>query len=578
MLYPKSNEYRQARELNGIWEFRMDPSQTGVNEGWANGFEGGRPIAVPASWNEQFEDAQDFFGDGWYQTSFCLPWSWEQQRVLVRFGSANYLAEAWLNGSKLGEHEGPGLPFEFDATSFIKRGENKLVVRVDATLSEYRVPPGKVTYHPDDTYAHPSYPDSNFNTYPYCGIDQPVFIYTRPNGALKDVFVRTDIMGADGIIEVSVTRDAASAAEVRIILNGFGAEYSAEAEGVGQEGKLALRVPHATLWSPQAPNLYELTIELRTGLGIFDKYTLPIGVRNIKIEGDQILLNGEPLSIKGFGLAADFATVGRGPLDAALVHDFSVMRWMGANCIRSYGLPASEALLDMADRLGFVVIDESPLAGFAYGGPGLEKRYLRAREVIKEFGTAHRNHPSVIMYSLVTEGFSRRGAARVAQKRFADDLRSVDDSRLLTTISETGLLETAFSDLDVVCLNYRPGWDTHPGQLKDGLTEFATGLDALYEKFAKPIIVTQFACPAIPGNHAMPSEMFSEEYQAEELAGAIKIMQGKEFVVGQITGALCDYKATQSITSPASTDYRGLFTRDRKPKLAVHSLRSMWRR
>ena len=116
MLFPKTNAYRQFIDLSGYWDFCVDPKAVGVSEGWGEGLEGTRPIAVPASWNDQFEDWRDYLGDGWYQTRFDLPWGWEQQRVFVRFGSVNYLAEVWLNGHRLGEHEGGHLPFEFDIT------------------------------------------------------------------------------------------------------------------------------------------------------------------------------------------------------------------------------------------------------------------------------------------------------------------------------------------------------------------------------------------------------------------------------------------------------------------------------
>ena len=89
MLYPQSNQYRQSVELAGFWSFRFDPEDNGFAEGWQSGFSGGRPIAVPASWNDQFEDGRDFLGPAWYQTSFGLPWGWKGKRIVLRFGSVN---------------------------------------------------------------------------------------------------------------------------------------------------------------------------------------------------------------------------------------------------------------------------------------------------------------------------------------------------------------------------------------------------------------------------------------------------------------------------------------------------------
>ena len=144
MLYPQTNPFRAVHDLAGFWDFSFDPAEQGEAAGWAAGFDGGRPIAVPASWNDQFEDGRDNLGPAWYQTRFDLPPGWSRRRVLLRFGSANYLAQVWLNGVPLGQHEGGHLPFEFDATAHVRPEGNLLVVRVDGTLAPDRVPPGDV--------------------------------------------------------------------------------------------------------------------------------------------------------------------------------------------------------------------------------------------------------------------------------------------------------------------------------------------------------------------------------------------------------------------------------------------------
>ncbi len=98
MLYPQSNQHRQAFDLSGLWDIRFDPDEAGLQAGWQAGFDQGRPVAVPASWNDQFEEGRDFLGPAWYQTTFQVPLGWDGKRILLRFGSVNYLADAWLNG------------------------------------------------------------------------------------------------------------------------------------------------------------------------------------------------------------------------------------------------------------------------------------------------------------------------------------------------------------------------------------------------------------------------------------------------------------------------------------------------
>src|SRR5258706_5706620 len=156
MLYPLFNLFRQLHDLSDFWDFSFAPRQAGRAQGWPIGCEHGRPIAVPASWNDQFEDSRDTLGPAWYQTHFDLPWNLQDKRLFVRFGSVNYLATVWLNGTQLGGHEGGHLPFEFDITALVKPQGNCLVVRVDRGLAYDRVPPGHVTGESVGFFPNPS--------------------------------------------------------------------------------------------------------------------------------------------------------------------------------------------------------------------------------------------------------------------------------------------------------------------------------------------------------------------------------------------------------------------------------------
>ena len=168
------NEHREFTDLCGFWEFRADGEDRGRASGWSGGFADGIPIAVPASWNDQLNHLRDFLGPAWYQTSFVLPPSWRGGRMLLRFGSVNYLAEVWLNDRSLGGHEGGHLPFGFDATAAVRPGRNLLVVRVDGSSSRptgYRpagFPPTLGTPSP-----RPSFPTPPSTSSPSAGSSDP---------------------------------------------------------------------------------------------------------------------------------------------------------------------------------------------------------------------------------------------------------------------------------------------------------------------------------------------------------------------------------------------------------------------
>ena len=580
MLYPKSNPYRQVLDLSGFWELRFDPQDVGLGSGWQTGFADGRPAAVPASWNDQFEDGRDFLGPAWYQTGFDLPWGWDGKRLLLRFGSVNYLAEVWLNGQPLGTHEGGHLPFEFDLTPLARQTGNLLVVRVDGRLAFDRVPPGNVAGDPADFFSGhaANYPQTQFDFFPYCGIQRPVLLYATPRDGLCDVTVKTEIDGGGGRVRVQAERSDDSPALARFQLDGHGHRSTLEVAFSGDTAEAVIDVPGAALWSPAGPNLYDLSVELVQDGEVADAYSLMVGIRTITVDGDRLLLNGQPVYLNGFGRHEDFPVVGRGYLPALIVKDYALMDWIGANSFRTSHYPYSEQMLDLADRLGFMVIDETPAVGLHFSETGLEKRRALCQQYVREMVARDKNHPSVVMWSLANEPHSTAPHARPFFEQLYQEAKALDPTRPVTLVSFLGASEQAFEFCDVLCLNRYLGWYSQGGNLDEGLALLSAELDALHEKFGKPLILAEFGADAIPGHHAQPPEMFSEEYQAELLVRYIELLRRKPYVVGEHIWNLCDFKTSQGITRVGALNHKGVFTRDRRPKLAAHRVRALWRK
>ena len=580
MLYPQSNSYRDVRDLSGLWEIRFDPEDAGLSQGWASGFESGRPVAVPASWNDQFEDGRDFLGPAWYQTTFHKPLGWQGKRLYLRFGSVNYLAEAWLNGVSLGMHEGGHLPFEFEVTERLQPGENRLVVRVDGQLAPDRVPPGNVTGDPHDFFdSHVgNFPQAQFDFFPYCGIHRPVLLYSVPVQAIADVTVWTEVADpALSVLRVQVEGEALPGSLVRIRLRGHGYESVTDAPLSGRNVEARLEVANASLWSPASPALYDLEVEWVRGTVILDAYSVKIGLRTIQVRGDELLLNGQPMYLTGFGRHEDFPVTGRGYLPAVMVKDFALMNWVGANSFRTSHYPYSEAMLDLADRLGFLVIDEIPAVGLYFRPDGLEKRASLCRQYVRELIARDKNHPSVILWSLANEPHSTSPEARLFFEPLFAEARRLDPTRPVTLVSFLGAAEDSFEFSEVVCLNRYLGWYDRGGRLDEAIPRLSAELDELHDRFHKPILLSEFGADALPGHHAQPPEMFSEEYQAEMIARTIEVLRQKSYVVGEHVWNLCDFKTAQGITRAGALNYKGVFTRDRRPKLAAHRLQQIWK-
>ena len=206
MLYPIQNSVRNKLDLSGIWDFKTDPEGVGEQNGWFNGLAESRPIAVPGSWNEQYEDLFNYLGLAWYVKRTYVPRSWQGQRVFIRVGSANYYGTVYVNGEQVGAHEGGHLPFAFEITNLVKwDDENVIAISVENELKPTRVPSGNMN---SAIGAFASFPRTTFDFFPFAGIHRPVVLYTVPQTHIEDVTVVTGIDGATGTVTVTARLNA----------------------------------------------------------------------------------------------------------------------------------------------------------------------------------------------------------------------------------------------------------------------------------------------------------------------------------------------------------------------------------
>lgn len=221
MLYPQQNDIRNVFDLSGFWDFKLDPGEIGEPEGWFSRLPDPRMIAVPGSWNEQFQDTRDYLDAAWYLRAAYTPQGWKGQKIYLRVGSAVYAAKVWVNGVQVGEHLGGHLPFAFEITEWVVWDEpNTIAIRVENRLTSTRVPPGNVPATGVGGLMR-GYPSTNFDFFPYGGIHRPVMLYTVPPVHIEDVTVVTEIEDQTGIVRVSVLQNGVDV-EGRLSLTGAG--------------------------------------------------------------------------------------------------------------------------------------------------------------------------------------------------------------------------------------------------------------------------------------------------------------------------------------------------------------------
>jgi beta-glucuronidase len=588
VLYPLQNEIRNKLELSGIWDFQADPDWAGEANGWALGLVEPRPMAVPGSWNEQYEDLFDYLDLAWYVKKVVVPTPWKGQRVFIRVGSAVYLGTVYFNGEKIGTHEGGHLPFAFEITDKIKWGEENVVaISVENVLKPERVPSGNV---PDSTMSmFASTPATTYDFYPYCGIHRPVVLYTVPQTYIEDITVITEIAGADGVVKVKVKLDRPVNGQGAAEIKGGSDVYRAGLAFQDGVAEVTLTVPNAHLWSDKDPYLYDLTVQTED-----DAYSLKVGIRTIAVDGGKILLNGKPVKLNGYGRHEDFPASGKGLNLPLVVKDYDLMRWTGANAYRTSHYPYSEEEMQMADRQGFLIIDEIPAVSLQMGDEAnFAERLRMCLQQIEEMIARDKNHPAVVMWCVANEpmpkgfGVGSLGESDLSieevnlpGKEFLDKeialARELDATRPVTVVTVMGGPQNWMEECDVICMNRYWGWYILGGQLEVARTMLEKELDQVWDRFQKPIIITEFGADTIPGYHGHPSVMWTEEYQADYIRFHLEVAEAREFVAGMQVWNFADFAAVQSIARVGGLNHKGVFTRVRTPKMAAHVMREFW--
>jgi len=590
-LYPQQNAIRNRLDLSGIWNFQLDPQEQGEAEGWFNGLPDPLSIAVPGSWNDQLDQQHNYLGCSWYETEVFVPTSWRDGNDIgLRIGSAVYFAKVWINGQPVGQHEGGHLPFAFTMSDKVKWGaKNRITIMVENKLAVNRVP-GEVA---GGALSSQNYPNGNYDFFPYSGLHRSVWLYSVPKSHISDITLTTTFSGSVGTIHAKVEKIGNVSAGRIVVANKQDVKKEAQLRFKGNEAEVDIQIPDVRLWSPETPYLYEVTVEL--GTKPIDSYSLQAGVRTIEVQGDEILLNGKPLIIRGFGKHEDFPIFGRGVAQPVMVRDFSLMKWTGANAFRTSHYPYDESVYEEADKQGILIIDEAPSVGLVFYDEqkNIDRRRELCDQYLHEMIARDKNHPSVIMWCVANEPSPRNLGSNVLtggsgaddeENRIAkeflggliQEVKQLDPTRLSTFVGVMGGPADWMEPCDLITINRYYGWYTNIGNFPMAERYFSGELDKLYNELHKPIVVTEFGADAIAGHHATEDEMFSEEFQQKMINAYLNIANTKSFVKGMMVWAFADFRTSQGLLRVKATNMKGVFTQDRKPKMAAWLLRKRW--
>lgn len=421
-----------SQRLSGQWKLAVDPENKGRGEGWFNGIQPeSREAVVPGVIQQVFPG---YHGVAWYWHTFATKLSPSLgDRVLIRFGAVDYLAEVWINGKRAGSFEGGETPFEFDVTSLLYAERNNLLaVRVlnptDAPIDGYVLS--------ETPHRHKSMvpvPGRRFNS---GGITCPVELRLVPSTYITDVFVRPDVRTGYIGVTLSVRNCGPLAALGTLDLEVGPATGGDLLQVAGQEAEfppglsrhdLTLSIAQPRLWSLDDPFLYLVTARLNSTSKKSHRQSVRCGFRDFRIVDGYFHLNGKRVFLK----SSHTGTVEPIGMTVSVVADFGrrdivYAKASGFNAVRFLAGVASTEQLDLCDELGLMVYEESMAAWKLEDSPSMPERFDRnTSDMIRR----DRNHPSVVIWGLLNE--TEAGPVFRQAVGFLPKLRDLDPTRLV---------------------------------------------------------------------------------------------------------------------------------------------------
>jgi beta-glucuronidase len=578
---------RQTTSLNGKWNVIVDPYDTGyfdyrrqpyeangkITGGYAldkqakdgelieYNFDTSPTLNVPGDWNSQDDKLFYYEGSVWYRKKFDVTKSAPDHRLFIYFGAANYEADVYFNGKKLGNHIGGFTPFAYEITKLAKEENNSLVVRVNNNRRADGVP------------------TVNTDWWNYGGLTRDVLLVETPATFISNF--RTQLKaGTTNTIQATVQLDGADknkTVKINFPTLKIAAEMMADTNGVA---RFELTTPNLALWSPENPVLNDVVISSGA-----DELKDRVGFRSIATRGADILLNGEKVFLRGICIHEEVATEGRrawSEADARML--LTQAKELGCNFVRLAHYPHNEHMARIADELGILCWEETPVYWTIQWTNAAT--LANAKQQLADLIARDQNRASVIVWSVANETPVSEPRTKFL-KALVDEARALDGTRLVSAAMEvhSGTMENhpgalpenhkvvddPFGEYTDLCsFNQYTGW--YDGTLeKIDRTTWSI-------KYNKPVVISEFGADAKQGLHGDAATRFTEEYQAELYRRTLPMLERIPGFSGCTPWILFDFRSPRRPLSGIQDGWniKGLIGHDGEKKLAYDVLKNFY--
>ena len=360
----------------GLFEFNGYGDRTYKNIGYA--------------WATQFDPNPPYISElnnytGSYRRTFELPADWKGKDVYFHVGSATSNLTLWVNGKYVGYSEDSKVAAEFNISKYLKPGKNLIAMQVMRWCDG--------SYFEDQDY------------WRFTGIAREVYLYARPKLHAADVRLNAGLENnfKDGVLDYHISLQGGKS-DVSISLCDKDGKQIAQATGA----KGTIKVPNVKPWTAETPNLYKVFITLKNKQGVSEVIPQKVGFRNVEIKNAQLLVNGQPILVKGADRHEIDPDGGYVVSVERMIQDIKIMKQLNINAVRTCHYPDDPRWYDLCDEYGLYITaeanleshgmgyDEKSLAKFPeYIVPHIERNEGNVKPLI--------NHPSIIVWSLGNE-------------------------------------------------------------------------------------------------------------------------------------------------------------------------------
>ena len=575
-LIQNVNAY-ESMSLNGEWNYIVDVQEEGYYDYRMNPtrwgfFQNAKPqkpedlieydfdksptMQIPGDWNTQDERLFFYEGTVWFKKSFqAVPM--QDMRTLLYFGAVNYDCHVYVNGRHVGHHIGGFTPFNYDISDLLKEAENTIIVKVDNKR------------HAEDV------PTQIFDWWNYGGITRDVKLVKVTPVYLEDYSLqlqKADAKAKNREISFSAKLNKAEAGHnitVNIPELKLKQQLTTDADGT-VSGTLAVTAKKLSLWSPENPKRYRVDISLDTST-VSDS----IGFRTIETRDKQILLNGQPIFLKGISIHNEKPNGGGRANTAEDAR--TLLGWakeLGCNFVRLAHYPHHEEMVREAEKMGILVWSEIPVYWtIAWKNP---KTYENAQNQLRDMIARDHNRANIIIWSIANET-----PHSPERDQFLGNLaqyaRSLDNTRLISMAMEvTGasnyvnrLNDNMNQYVDVVSFNQYIGWYRDVNDAPKMRWEIP---------YNKPVIVSEFGGGAKYGYHGEKNQRWTEEFQENLYRENCAMLDKIEGLAGTTPWILKDFRSPRRVL-PDIQDYynrKGLFSDKGEKKKAFYVLKEWY--